>query len=96
MPAATCVFCSICSTNALAELIKKYKAVVTIEEGFVNKGGLDSLVANVIRDKQADVKLKSIGFDDNYIFKCGDREVLYEAGGFCRKDIVETIKKLHT
>ena len=79
--------------NSLFELLKKYKTVITIEEGFVNKGGLDSLISNLLRDKGAEVKLKSFGFSDNYVFKCGNREVLYEAGGFCQKDIVNIIKK---
>ncbi len=78
--------------DSLFELIKKYKTIITIEEGFVNKGGLDSLISNFLRDKAPDIKLKSLGFDDNYIFKCGDREVLYEASGFCQKGIVDIIK----
>ena len=78
--------------DSLFELIKKYKTIITIEEGFVNKGGMDSLISNLLRDKDPDIKLKSLGFDDNYIFKCGDREVLYETSGFCQKGIVEIIK----
>ena len=79
--------------DSLFELIKKYKTIITIEEGFVNKGGLDSLISNLLRDKDSDIKLKSFGFSDDYIFKCGDRELLYEAGGFCQKDLVDIIKK---
>lgn len=79
--------------DSLFELLEKYKTIVTIEEGFVNKGGLDSLISNLLRDKDSDIKLKSFGFSDDYIFKCGDRELLYEAGGFCQKDLVDIIKK---
>ncbi len=79
----------------LFDLLKKYKTIITIEEGFVNKGGLDSLISNLLRNKDADIKLKSLGFDDNYVFKCGDREVLYRTSGFCQKDIADIIKKSH-
>ncbi len=81
--------------DSLFELIKKYKTIITIEEGFVNKGGLDSLISNLLRNKDADIKLKSLGFDDNYVFKCGDREVLYRTSGFCQKDIADVIKNSH-
>lgn len=81
--------------DSLFELIKKYKTIITIEEGFVNKGGLDSLISNLLRDRDIDIKLKSLGFGDNYVFKCGDREVLYRTSGFCQKDIVDIIKKSH-
>lgn len=77
------------------DLLKKYKTIITIEEGFVNKGGLDSLISNLLRNKDADIKLKSLGFDDNYVFKCGDREVLYRTSGFCQKDIADVIKNSH-
>lgn len=79
--------------DSLFESLKKYKTIVTIEEGFVAKGGMDSLISNLLRDKGAEIKLKSFGFSDNYVFKCSDKEVLYEAGGFCQKDIVNIIKK---
>ena len=79
----------------LFDLLKKYKTIITIEEGFVNKGGLDSLISNLLRNKDADIKLKSLGFDDNYVFKCGDREVLYRTSGFCQKDIADIIKNSH-
>lgn len=81
--------------GSLFELIKKYKTIITIEEGFVNKGGMDSLVSNLLRNKNSDIILKSFGFGDNYVFKCGDREVLYEAGGLCQKDMISIIKKIN-
>jgi len=81
--------------DSLFESMKKYSTIITLEEGFVNKGGLDSLISNILRDKDADITLKSFGFGDDYIFKCGDREVLYKTCGFCQKDMVDIIKKSH-
>ena len=78
--------------ESLFNTIRKYKNIITLEEGFMNKGGMDSLVSNVLRDKNADIKLDNFGFDDNYVFKCGNREVLYEDGGISQKDIIDIVR----
>lgn len=82
--------------DSLFDLLKKYKTIVTIEEGFLNKGGLDSLISNILRDRDTDIKLKSFGFGDNYVFKFGDREIVYEQGGLYQKDFVDIMKKNKT
>ena len=50
-------------------------------------------IFNSNRERSLYVVLKSLGFDDNYVFKCGDREVLYKASGFGQKDIIDVIAK---
>ncbi|MBN2591420.1 MAG: hypothetical protein JXA96_16260 [Sedimentisphaerales bacterium] len=80
--------------ESLFNTIRNYKNIITLEEGFINKGGMDSLVTNILREKNADIKLKNIGFDDSYIFKCGNREKLYKAGDFSIEQISEVIKNL--
>lgn len=79
--------------DSLFELIKKYKTIITIEEGFVNKGGMDSLISNLLRNKDADITLKSFGFGDEYIFKPGSRDYLSEVSHFGQRDIVNVIKE---
>lgn len=58
--------------------LQKYKYIITLEEGFVGKGGLDSLVSNILRDYGDDIKLGSMGFNDRYLFEYGSRESLYK------------------
>ena len=60
------------------ETLKDYKYLITIEEAFINKGGLDSLVSSVIDKYDLNVKLKRIGFKDAYVFDVGGREYLHK------------------
>jgi len=77
--------------DALFYQLKKYDTVITIEEAFKNKGGLDGLILNVINENNANIKIKNIGFDDKYLFKSGGRKALYEAAGLSEKEILYAI-----
>ena len=72
-------------------ILKKYKCIITIEEAFVNKGGLDCLVSSLLRRRNVDIKLKSLGFEDKYIFKSGSRDFLHELSHFGEEDISRVI-----
>jgi len=75
----------------LFDAIKQYKYVVTIEEGFVDKGGLDTLILGILSNKNSSIKLKRLGFKDEYLFKFGSREFLYGQNNFDEENIVRTI-----
>jgi len=80
--------------NALFDKVKHYKTVITLEEAYKNKGGLDSLVLNLIEGNNAQIKLKSFGFQDKYLFESGHREFLYQLSSFSDSDIVRMISRL--
>ena len=61
---------------ALRQSLRGYKNIITIEEAFIGKGGLDSLIAGVLREDKGGTHLDSIGFDDEYVFEVGDRASL--------------------
>lgn len=77
--------------DSLFNTIKKYKYVITIEEAFINKGGLDTIILGILKDKNSNIKLKRLGFKDEYLFKFGSREFLYGQNNFDEKNIVKTI-----
>jgi len=79
--------------DMLFEVLEKYKCIITIEEAFVNKGGLDSLISSMLRHRAANIELRSLGFKDEYIFKSGSREFLSELSGFGEEDIISVIRK---
>ena len=79
----------------LLMILSNYKMVVTIEEGFIDKGGLDSIIANLKVYHQANFTMKNFGFSDSYIFQSGNREFLSELHGFGVNDIIKTIKNYH-
>jgi transketolase len=76
---------------SLFEILKGYKTVITLEEGFIGKGGLDSLILCILNDMQADVRIKRFGFADEYLFKVGSRDFLHSQSGFDRKTVKEWI-----
>ena len=78
----------------LSETLKKYKYAVTIEEAFINNGGLDSLISKIIRDYDLDIKTKSLGFNDKYVFNYGDRDYLHKLNNLDTDSILKTINKL--
>jgi transketolase len=77
----------------LAGILSKYKHIVTIEEAFINKGGLDSIFLNVINNNGLQVKLKAMGFEDKYDFEMGDRDLLLKNNNLDIINIIEQVKK---
>ena len=77
--------------DALFLQLKKHNVVITMEEAFKDTGGLDRLILNIIKEKNANIKIKNIGFPDKYLFKSGGRNVLYETAGLSEKMLLQTI-----
>jgi len=80
--------------NSLFKALKKYEYIITIEEAFINSGGLDSLISKILRDHQLNIKLKNLGFNDKHIFEVGDRNYLHKLNGLDEKSIIKVIKNL--
>ena len=79
----------------LLKIIKGYNHVVTMEESFLNKGSLDTIVERICFENRVCVKMNKIGFKDKYVFDVGDREYLYEKNGIGEQDILSNIIKTH-
>jgi len=77
--------------DLLFNALGRYKCIITIEEAFINKGGLDSLISNMINRRNAGIKLVSLGFDDRYIFRFGNRDYLSGLSNFSEEDIIRVI-----
>lgn len=74
------------------EKIKDYKTIITMEEGFINKGGLDSLISSILDSKNSNIKLIRIGFEDKYVFDIGSRYYLHRLNNLDENSIIRTIK----
>ena len=79
--------------NLLFRTLKKYKYIITIEEGFINNGGLDALISKILRDHQSNIKLKNLGFNDKHIFEVGDRNYLHRLNKLDEMSIIKIIKE---
>lgn len=80
--------------NLLFEALKKYKNIITLEESFINKGGLDSIVSGILHDKNSNIKLRRMGFDDTHVFEVGGREYLHRLYNLDEKSIIDNIKEI--
>ncbi|MBV8892414.1 MAG: transketolase [Acidobacteria bacterium] len=69
------------STEKLREELSRYETVVSMEEGFAGRGGLDALLYNFISHNAIDVKLLNIGVEGSYRFELGTRAELHEQVG---------------
>jgi transketolase len=66
--------------NLRRELLP-YQTVVSMEEGFAGRGGLDALLYNFIGHNGLDAKLLNIGVEGGYRFDLGTRTELHEQVG---------------
>ncbi len=76
------------------ETIKNYSHVITIEEAFINKGGLDGLISMILNKKNSDIRLKRMGFEDAYMFDIGSREYLHKLNNLDEESINKIVKDL--
>lgn len=72
----------------------KYQVVFTLEEGFINNGGLDSLILQLINRENAGVKFKNMGFEQRYVFEIGSRDYLHKLNKLDENSIIKNIKAL--
>lgn len=82
-----------CDEAALARYLSPYRTVITMEEGFINSGGLDGLVAQIGRKYGLGFRLISIGFDDRYVFDLGSRDHLHHINGIDESAVVALIDR---
>ena len=76
----------------LFETLRRYRCIVTLEEAFINKGGMDSVILSILNKNKSGIILKNIGFEDKYIFEYGGREHLHRSNGLDIESIVNTVK----
>jgi transketolase len=73
--------------------IGRYKGIITLEEGFINSGGLDSLVSSIVENRNLNIRLRRMGFKDAYVFEMGGREHLHKINGLDEASIIRAIRK---
>lgn len=77
---------------SLVEVLKSYGQVITVEESYIGKGGLDSLIREMI--KKTSINMESIGFEDEYVFEVGGRNYLHKLKGMDAPAIAEKARAL--
>jgi len=67
--------------GALTELIGSYRALISMEEGFGGRGGVDSMLRDLLSRNGIERPLLGIGVEPGYRFELGDRITLHEQVG---------------
>ncbi|MDP3791564.1 MAG: transketolase C-terminal domain-containing protein [Candidatus Omnitrophota bacterium] len=78
----------------LFNALKNYRYVLTLEEGFINKAGLDSIILHLLNKNNSPIRLKNIGFNDSYVFDIGSRDYLHELNKLGENSIAKDVKAL--
>lgn len=74
------------------DLINSYASIVSMEEGFVGRGGLDAMLFHLFASNQIYPKFLNIGVEGSYRFELGSRVELHEHVGIGPKAVFEKIK----
>lgn len=77
----------------LFETLKNYECIISLEEAFINNGGLDCIISNVLHKYQANIKFKKLGFDDKYVFDLGNRDHLHKINNLDEEGIIKAINE---
>ncbi len=76
----------------LHEVFKKYKRVITVEDGCL-MGGFGSAIIEFMADNNYSANIQRLGIPDKYI-EHGTQKELYKECGYFEEHIIETAKKL--
>lgn len=83
---------------ALLAILKKYQGIVTMEEGFRGRGGLDAMMLNLAATSGVNAPILNIGVEGGYRFELGTRIELHEQVGIgvevAYNKISEFLKKI--
>lgn len=89
------IFClKPCNEAALAEELSQYDYIITMEEAFINNGGLDSLISKVVRENSLKCAIHPVGVNDRYIFDLGSRDRLHAINGMDEATVIALLDRL--
>ncbi|ADN36147.1 Transketolase central region [Methanolacinia petrolearia DSM 11571] len=74
--------------------IKRYSHIITLEEAFINKGGLDSMISNILECRNYCINISRIGFKDEFVFDIGSRDYLHRLNNLDEESINKIVLKL--
>jgi transketolase len=82
------------SSEALVSVIGRCGAVVTVEEGFRGRGGLDALVRDLLERAAISIPFASVGIEPAYHFAIATREQLHDMAGMSVEHVLRRARVL--
>lgn len=76
----------------LESILSHYSGVISLEEGFRGRGGLDSMLFEFSSRRNLDIKILNIGVNPGYSFELGTRSELHEKVGIGIHSILSQIR----
>jgi transketolase len=65
----------------LNDTLSKFKGIVTLEEGFRGRGGMDAMLLDFLANTHSSIRLLNLGVEGTYRFEIGTRIDLHEQVG---------------
>lgn len=78
----------------LYEALGKYRHIITMEEAFINAGGLDCAIASILTEHRSTITLDRIGFNDHYVFELGSRDELHAQSNMDEGAVLKKVREL--
>lgn len=79
------------SEEQLSAALSSYSGVVTMEEGFRARGGMDSMMFDFIARRGINIRMLNVGVEGGYRFELGERHALHEQVGIGVASITEKV-----
>jgi transketolase len=81
------------AADKLHKVLSTYKGIVTLEEGFRGRGGVDSMMFEFISRRGLDARMLNIGVEGAYHFELGSRAELHEQVGIGEQSTLASVTK---
>jgi transketolase len=80
------------SEDQLQSVLSSYEGVVTLEEGFRGRGGMDAMMFDYLSRRKIEIRMLNIGVEAKYRFELGERLVLHEKVGIGPESVLKSIE----
>jgi transketolase len=77
--------------GGLRRQLALYAGLVSLEEGFRGRGGLDALLFDFIARQRLDLRMLNLGVEGDYRFELGTRDQLHEQVGIGRNAVSRSV-----
>lgn len=84
------------SATEFYDTVQPYAGIVSLEEGFRGRGGLDSMLFEFIARRDLDAKMLNIGVEGAYHFELGTRTELHEKVGIGPQAVLNSVRAFAT
>ena len=82
------------SDSKFLAIIANYSVIISLEEGFSGRGGLDAMLTEFIMKNDLNIKVIGIGVNPGYSFELGTRQELHEKVGIGFQSVLKKIRSV--